>query len=343
MTLAVTAAAALTLAGHLTAAPRFVLRIADHDGSTLIPGEAPAPYTDWIEAVGFGNDAALAKSADGSVLPSTALYNDFVVRKHVDQSTPLLLQALSTNKLLPAVQIKYLGRDGSAGTGAEPLSVELRHVQVTSYHLLASTSGDSGADSVPMEQFSLNYSEVEWIYRRHDQSAQVTETVDATLVAFLGTDDPNFDDDNDGLPNDRDDDDDNDGIPDSDELAGGSNPYRDDADEDLDGDGQSNRDEAIANTRMDDATDYFGIEKITHRRTAEGLEVIVSIPVSDGRRYRLLASPDPSVPKDFWMVIDEFDLPLGSPETGADIELNPALLQGGAQLFFRVEVERLAQ
>jgi hypothetical protein len=197
-------------------------------------------------------------------------------------------------------------------------------------------------DPVPMEEITLGYTEVEWTYRQTDGVGVVIDRTNAVLALAKATDDPTFDDDHDGVPNDLDLDDDNDGLDDEDELAGGSNPFLDDADEDLDGDRQSNRHEVVAGTRMDDSTDYFGIEKITHRHTPAGLQVTVSLPVKGGRHYRLLGSPDPSLPREDWIVIDEFDQPQDSPETGADIELNPDLLKGGRQLFFRVEVSRSA-
>lgn len=133
-------------------------------------------------------------------------------------------------------------------------------------------------------------------------------------------------------------DDDNDGIADDLEIKGGTNPFRDDADEDLDGDGQSNRDESIANTRMNDPSDYFGIERIRRTQAPEGLQMTLSFPVSGGRHYRLLASSDPSIPTETWIVLDSFHIPEGSPEEGADVQLNPNVLNNASSLFFRVEV-----
>lgn len=331
------AAALVAAAGHADAASRFAVKIADHDGSTLIAGEAARPDTGWIEVHSFGSSLAKQKDGEGNILPFPCEHEGFTFRKRIDKSTPLLQNALVTGLLLPAVQVVYLGPDGSPSPGTEPLTVALHHVQVVSYRMLGGVAGDS----LPMEEITLNYSEVEWTYLKTSGHGQVIERSSAILTAFLGTEDPNFDDDNDGVSNDLDADDDNDGISDKDELRGGSNPFRDDADEDLDGDRQTNRDEAIAGTRMDDASDYFGIEKIRHSRTPEGPLTTVSIPVKGGRHYRLLASPDLTVPKDLWMVIDEFDIAAGSPETGADIELSPAILQNAERLFFRADVRLL--
>lgn len=327
-------------AGPSSAAPRFVATILDLDGSTLIRGGADAPHEGAIEVTGFGAGIEWVRGADGSITVPSAHQTDFVFRKRVDKATPLLQKALLEGTLLPAVQFRYLGNSNAPSPGTEPLAVELSRVQVVGYEYHLAT--DAQGNPVPMEEISLNFTESAWIYRAQDEAGE-TGVTSVTLTSVQATEDPASDDDRDGVPNDLDPDDDNDGIHDEIEGAIGSNPFLDDADLDLDRDGQTTAQEAIAGTRADDASDYFGIERITHRRTAEGLQVTVAMPVQEGRHYRLLASMDPRMPKRDWMILDEFDIPPGSPERAADIELNPAILQNAPQLFFHAEVEMMSE
>ena len=55
--LALTAATLLGLLLPAAATPRFVLQVCDHDGSAMMPGDAAAPFEDWINVTGFGNSA----------------------------------------------------------------------------------------------------------------------------------------------------------------------------------------------------------------------------------------------------------------------------------------------
>lgn len=339
--LSLATATALLMGVSEGSAAQFLLRIADRDGATMIPGESEAvSHHDWIDVHAFGTGARRVKSADGTTGGSLEAH-DFSFHKRIDKSTPLLQKACFTGLLLPAVQIKY--NEESLGTPnvQSPLSVELHHVGVTGYHT------NSTGEGIPTEEISLNYTEIEWTYIQRDEKGNDLDVVTTEFALFLATEDPGFDDDNDGIHNGLDSDDDNDGIPDEAEVRLGSDPFFDDADEDLDGDGQSNSVEAIANTKMNDASDYFGIQRIRRSMVPNAAgemeaRTIVSFPVSGGRHYRLLASPDPSLPKDAWIVLDEFDHPEGSPEDNADIELSPRVTNNASRIFFRVEVELVA-
>lgn len=332
-----TLATASLLAVNANAAPRFVVKIADKDGSTLIAGESKNDrHKDWIDVLSFGTSARIVESADGNSRSDGCALNDFTFRKRIDKATPLLQQACFTGLLLPAVQFKYLGSDEGNRPSFDPISVTLNRVMVTGYQTSGSNNGE-----IPTEEISLNYTEVEWTYINKKPRSNETEKTSVILRALSGTEDPASDDDGDGLPNDLDLDDDNDGFNDDVELRAGSDPFTNDLDEDNDGDGQSNRDEIVGGSDLNDPSDRFGIQKIRRSKQRDGMQVTVSIPVAPGRQYRLLGSMDPRVPRNAWMVIDSFEIPHGSDSTVADIELNPALLNNANQLFFRVEVSML--
>ena len=284
------AAALLSSIGIADGKPRFVLRVADHDGSTLFEGTSSEPgHEDWLDVLAFGTATQTTTSEDGTAsIPCTQ--GDFTFHKRIDRTTPLFQQACLNGLLLPAVQIKYLGNEGDPATGFEPLTIELRHVQVFGYRM--NGLFQEAGDPLPTEEVTLGYTEVEWTYLRTTSNGAL-ERSNTSLATFLATEDPAFDDDKDGLTNDLDDDDDNDGIADTKEVEEGTNPFLNDADGDLDGDRQSNGDEAIAGTRMDDASDFFGIESIRSRRTPEGLQMTVSFPVKEGRRIRGLCEGPP--------------------------------------------------
>ena len=125
--------AALLITAQDANAARFLLKVADHDGSTLIAGESEvANHEDWIEVHGFGSGVSRSEtSADGSVTPVPVEQRDFVFRKRIDKSSPLFQRAILTGLLLPAVQVKYDDGDPGFQDVSSPLTVSLNRLPPT--------------------------------------------------------------------------------------------------------------------------------------------------------------------------------------------------------------------
>ncbi|MDA0766687.1 MAG: type VI secretion system tube protein Hcp [Verrucomicrobia bacterium] len=316
------AAALLALVGPLTAAPRFVMEIRDHDGTILIPGESDAPgHPGAIEVVSFGK--AYSPNLGFPAIDTTELECGIVS----DKALPKLLEALCQGKTFPKVDIYLLG-DSSPNYGH--MSVE--HVQIVELSPVVGEPNPLGFTQNAVAMLSLNFSKVTWTYSKPG------EATSSTHLAYENTEDPNFDDDGDGIPNHLDDDDDNDTVPDDYENTNGLNALQDDADGDLDQDKQSNEHEWLAGTRADDGSSFFAISALSVGQTAEGRTATVSFPIIANRHYRLLGTMNPSFPKESWMQFDAFDTAPGSPDTQADVVLNPAVLPQLGKMLFAVEV-----
>ena len=328
-------AALLAFIGTLSAAPRFVMEIRDTDGNILLPGESDAPgHPGAIEVVSFGK--AYSPSHGFPSVDTT----EFECGVVIDKALPKLLEAACKGHTIPKVDL-YLLSDTSTGTPGEAAHMRVEHVQIVSVAPVIGEPNPLGFSQNAVAMLSLNFSKVTWIYQKLDPAGGVTEETSSTHVAYENTDDPNFDDDKDGIPNNLDTDDDNDRVPDEHENANGTNALADDADEDLDKDKQSNGDEWLAGTRANDPTSFFKISSLSVENGPDGRTATVSFPIIGDRHYRLLGTPNPTLPRESWIKFDAFDTPPGSPETLANVILNPAILPQLGKLFFTVEVSRI--
>jgi|GEM_PF-1911145 len=331
-------AALLALAGSLAAAPRFVMEIRDYDGNILIPGDgSTSGREDTMEIYGFGK--AFTQNASGLPTVATTGIELGIVS---DKALPKLLEALCQGTTLPQVNIFYLGDDDDApGSSPDAAQMRLEHVQIVELTPgigSANPLGPAFANGPHVAHLTLNFSKVTWIYQKLDPAGGVTFEDSATHVAYESTEDPAFDDDNDGLDNALDDDDDNDTVLDAYETANGLNAFANDAAGDLDQDKQSNSNEFLAGTKANDASSFFAISSLSIEQTAEGKTATVSFPVIANRHYRLLGTMNPAFPRENWMQFDDFDTAPGSPATTTEVVLNPAILPQLGKMLFAVEV-----
>jgi hypothetical protein len=258
----------------------------------------------------------------------------------MDASSPYLALAAMQGKSFHSVEVVCL-EDGPSGLPIEPTRLELRHVRVSGYHAGVGRFCPLGeqADPRPMEEVKLIWSEVVLDYRSYDDAGTLQQDDGVEIVAYESTEDPNFDDDGDGLPNSEDPDDDNDAIHDEYETTNGLDPFVDDADGDLDGDSRSNYDEAVADTRANDPADFFDIDSLRFRRAAEGLEAVVALRVVPGRRYQLLATTDLALPRESWFVVNEFDVPAEADAGPVEVIVPTSIIASAPRLFFGAEVD----
>ncbi len=315
--------AAFLFFARLSPAAPFVVKVADHDGSILIPGDSVKLGCEgWIDALAFGQ--ALGNPGETFVGAT-----GFTFHKAIDSASPHLMKAAALGTILPAVIFKIAGGEG------DPVVVELNHVMVTGHRLGSGCFHPLGAaeSGRPIEEITLTWSQVVLHYRT------AAEETSGGFVAHESTADPRFDDDADGLANDRDVDDDNDAMADRYESAHGLNPFADDAGGDADRDSRSNLDEAVADTRANDGSDFFKIDSLTYRTTAAGPEAVVTLTVKPGRRYKLLATADLSLPRASWMVADEFEVTADEVAGPTEIILKGPLVANAARLFFAAEVD----
>lgn len=92
---------------------------------------------------------------------------DLSCAKELDKSSPKLAEAVCKGKVFPKVEIHLTASYTDAGR-VTYYAYELKNVLVTNY----SIGGAGQADSVPMEQFSLNFEEIKVTYTENDNKGK---------------------------------------------------------------------------------------------------------------------------------------------------------------------------
>lgn len=93
-----------------------------------------------------------------------AVFEDVVLVKEIDKTSVKLREKLARGEVIPKVEIELTATFG--GARATYFKYELTNVQVTSFTM--SVSGSDG--DVPVEELSLNFEEIKWIYIQFDNT-----------------------------------------------------------------------------------------------------------------------------------------------------------------------------
>lgn len=107
-------------------------------------------------------------------------YEPFVIRKRVERSTPLLLNALITNETLTG-SFKFYKVDQKTGTEVNFYTIELKNARVISHNEYSPQANDSGAGSsaVPsMEEVAFVFQTITWTIE--DGGITATDTISST-------------------------------------------------------------------------------------------------------------------------------------------------------------------
>lgn len=130
-----------------------------------IDGEAQdKDHKNWSDLMSFGN--TIVQPGSGSTGPTRrrgdVQYGDITCSKELDKSSPKIAEAVCNGKIFPMVEIHVTASTTAAGR-VTYYAYELKNVMVTSYNI-----GGSGADEVPMEDFSMNMEEIKVTYTEVD-------------------------------------------------------------------------------------------------------------------------------------------------------------------------------
>lgn len=125
-----------------------------------IPGESKdRKHGGWIEINSLNTTENQSRRKGSTTL------GDIVVVKEIDASTPKLAESVRTKQVIPkATIVKYDDTNNRQGYYV----VKMKNVMVTSYQ----TGGNASADSVPTEDFSLNFEEIKFEYVKQDEKGQ---------------------------------------------------------------------------------------------------------------------------------------------------------------------------
>lgn len=120
-----------------------------------------------IEAFTFGvNQVGASQSTGHGLGAGRAEFQDVKITKHVDKSSPPLMEHCATGKHIPHALITVRKADGKEG--AEYYTVKFTDLLVSSF----ANTGDDDKDAL-IETIALNYSKVVFTYKPQDKSGNL--------------------------------------------------------------------------------------------------------------------------------------------------------------------------
>jgi type VI secretion system Hcp family effector len=133
------------------------------------------------------NPAPVASSRRSA---GAAVFEEIVVVKEIDASTPKLAEATAKGAVFGTVDIQ-LTRPSSDGSQQTYYTYELKNVIITSYSIGSTGMDDvtpsglplvaaGGPSDLPMEQLSLNFEEIKVIYTKTDSAGSAGGKVEYT-------------------------------------------------------------------------------------------------------------------------------------------------------------------
>ncbi|MHC4351505.1 MAG: Hcp family type VI secretion system effector [Planctomycetota bacterium] len=128
----------------------------DFDGESEDPG-----YEGWINLLSFKQGQYIRASSIGAVAgQGSSVFEEIILRKELDKSSPLLAAAVALGKVFPKVDI-HVSRALSDGTRITYYVYELKNAVVTSYRIRGSTN-----DDIPLDEVSLNFEQIKVTYTK---------------------------------------------------------------------------------------------------------------------------------------------------------------------------------
>jgi type VI secretion system secreted protein Hcp len=139
-----------------------------------IEGESPdSAHGKEIQLLSFsfGADQPASSSTGGGAGAGKVNMHDLSVLKHVDKASPKLLVACSTGQ---AIKSAVLTARKAGGTQQDYMIVTLSDVIVSS---VQASGQANGADGLPSEQVSLNFSKINFEYKEQGADGSLKGTV----------------------------------------------------------------------------------------------------------------------------------------------------------------------
>jgi type VI secretion system secreted protein Hcp len=132
-----------------------------------IKGEAQdSKHKETVEidsfSLGLSHPGSFALGTGGST--GKASFQDVHFTTKVNKASPNLMMACATGKHLSKVTLHVRKATGDGGQ-QEYMTVKLEDVLVSSWQ----SGGHSGDESLPSDQFSLNYAKIEIVYKPQDE------------------------------------------------------------------------------------------------------------------------------------------------------------------------------
>ena len=95
------------------------------------------------------------------------MLEDITCTKELDKASPKLAESVCKGKVFPKVEIHLTASYTDSGR-VTYYAYELKNVQVASYHV----GGQGQSESVPVEDFTLNFEEIKVTYTENDSKGK---------------------------------------------------------------------------------------------------------------------------------------------------------------------------
>lgn len=144
-----------------------------------IDGEAKdRNHQNWSDLMSFQQTISrdTTTSSGAARARAGAVFEDLVVTKTLDKSSPKIAESIAMGKVFPKVEIHL-----TSNAGTTYYSYELTNVMVTSY------SVGGSADDIPTEQISLNFEEIKVTYAESDTTGKSKGNVEYSWKIEEGT------------------------------------------------------------------------------------------------------------------------------------------------------------
>jgi type VI secretion system secreted protein Hcp len=148
-----------------------------------LDGEATdANHEQWIDILSVSESlhAPEIASTDGSRRRGAVVFEDVVVAKVLDKTSPKLREALAQGKVYPQIEIEITRNCGSGQVTI--FKYDFKNPSLTSVSLQGTDS-----DALPVEMLSLNFEEIKWTYTELDGTCAKQGDVEATWKVEEGT------------------------------------------------------------------------------------------------------------------------------------------------------------
>lgn len=162
----------------------YFLKIDGIDGES-----ADDKYKKQIEVQSFswGVENQGTSAIGGGSGAGKARFNDFSVQKHIDASSPKLMQACASGQHISSV-ILHCRKAG--GSQQEYYTITLSDVVISGYetsglpagkraHTAIAATSNNAVAPVPLEKVSLNFSKIQFDYKEQDNKGNVGGAVSA--------------------------------------------------------------------------------------------------------------------------------------------------------------------
>ncbi len=148
-----------------------------------VDGESrDANHQNWIDvtSVSEGIHQPGGGATGQSRRRGNVVFDDVVIGKSLDKTSPKLREALAQGKVYPKVEIEITQK--CEGLSVTYFRYELKNVLITSFSFNAGASEDR-----PVESLALNFEEITWTYTELDDTCSSRGNVEATWKVEEGT------------------------------------------------------------------------------------------------------------------------------------------------------------